>query len=165
MGQGFTKGMPIDFDETLSSNSDLLVSSQKAVKAYVNSGLSSKQTQIDEKQPLPGSRLYTSVSLAVNTARKPSVTKDVIVILTPRLTAGIGGTSRVNFQVDDSGGGTYTTISFAENTNALTITLGLLGGTSSQVQPITVKVPKGSNYRYTTSGTVVIESIYELTEW
>ncbi len=116
-------------------------------------------------QPLPDSRLHTSVSLAVNTARKPSTTKDVLVVLTPRLTAGIGATSRVNFQVDDSGGGTYITIAFAENTNTLTVTLGLLGGSSTQVQPITVKVPKGSNYKYTTTGTVTIESIYELTEW
>lgn len=37
MSQGGVHGVPIDTDVTLSSNSDLLVPSQKAVKAYVNS--------------------------------------------------------------------------------------------------------------------------------
>ena len=41
MSQGFTRGIPIDTDGTLSANSDFLVSSQKAVKTYA-----------DTKQPL-----------------------------------------------------------------------------------------------------------------
>jgi hypothetical protein len=36
MAQGTTKGVPIDIDPTLAADSDLLVPSQKAVKAYVN---------------------------------------------------------------------------------------------------------------------------------
>lgn len=40
MGQGFTKGIPLDTDGTLSSNSDQLVPSQKAVKTYVDSNSS-----------------------------------------------------------------------------------------------------------------------------
>jgi microcystin-dependent protein len=42
MSQGYTKGIPIDNDGTLSANSDFLVPSQKAVKTYVdaNSGSS-----------------------------------------------------------------------------------------------------------------------------
>lgn len=36
MAQGSTRGVPIDTDITLSANSDLLVPSQKAVKAYVS---------------------------------------------------------------------------------------------------------------------------------
>lgn len=36
MSQGFTKGTPIDTDPTLSLDSDLVVPSQKAIKAYVD---------------------------------------------------------------------------------------------------------------------------------
>jgi hypothetical protein len=42
MSQGFTKGTPIDTDPTLSLNSDIVVPSQKAVKTYVDGGLSDK---------------------------------------------------------------------------------------------------------------------------
>jgi len=37
MAQGFTKGVPIDIDATLSANSNLLVPSQYAVRTYVTS--------------------------------------------------------------------------------------------------------------------------------
>ena len=43
MGQGYTKGIPIDVDNTLSQDSDLLVSSQKAVKTYVDTEVATKQ--------------------------------------------------------------------------------------------------------------------------
>ena len=43
MSQGFTKGIAISTDGTLSENSDLIVSSQKAIKTYVASGLATKQ--------------------------------------------------------------------------------------------------------------------------
>jgi len=36
MAQGTTRGVPIDTDDTLSADSDLLVPSQKAIKAYVD---------------------------------------------------------------------------------------------------------------------------------
>lgn len=39
MSQGFTKGVPIDIDVTLSANSNLLVPSQYAVRTYVTSEL------------------------------------------------------------------------------------------------------------------------------
>jgi hypothetical protein len=42
MSQGFTKGTPIDTDPTLSLNSDIVVPSQKAVKTYIDGGLSDK---------------------------------------------------------------------------------------------------------------------------
>ena len=42
MSQGFTKGTPIDTDPTLSLDSDIVVPSQKAIKDYVDTGLSSK---------------------------------------------------------------------------------------------------------------------------
>jgi hypothetical protein len=47
MAQGFTRGIPIDTDPTLSSDSDLLVASQKATKAYVDTELLSKQDAIN----------------------------------------------------------------------------------------------------------------------
>ena len=43
MSQGFTRGVPIDTDPTLSLDSDLVVPSQKAIKDYVDTGLSTKQ--------------------------------------------------------------------------------------------------------------------------
>jgi hypothetical protein len=39
MSQGFTKGVPIDTDVTLSANSNLLVPSQFAVRTYVTNEL------------------------------------------------------------------------------------------------------------------------------
>lgn len=36
MAQGYTKGLPLDIDGTLSANSDAIVPSQKAVKTYVD---------------------------------------------------------------------------------------------------------------------------------
>ena len=46
MSQGFTRGVPIDTDPTLSLDSDLVVPSQKAVKDYVDTGLNTKQDTI-----------------------------------------------------------------------------------------------------------------------
>lgn len=39
MSQGFTRGVPIDTDVNLTANSDLLVPSQKAVKAYITGAI------------------------------------------------------------------------------------------------------------------------------
>jgi hypothetical protein len=75
MAQGTTKGVPIDIDNTLAADSDILVPSQKAVKAYISNltydatkiangsvsntefqyldGVTSAiQTQIDSKAPI-----------------------------------------------------------------------------------------------------------------
>jgi hypothetical protein len=46
MAQGTTRGVPIDVDPLLANNSDLLVPSQKAVKAYIDNGLSNKQNAL-----------------------------------------------------------------------------------------------------------------------
>ena len=43
MAQGTTRGVPIDIDPLLAADSDLLVPSQKAVKAYIDNGLANKQ--------------------------------------------------------------------------------------------------------------------------
>jgi hypothetical protein len=54
MSQGFTRGVPIDTDPTLSLDSDLVVPSQKAVKTYVDTitisttaGVTITETEID----------------------------------------------------------------------------------------------------------------------
>jgi hypothetical protein len=46
MGQGYTKGIPLDSDGTLSANSDFLAPTQKAVKTYVDTGLATKQATL-----------------------------------------------------------------------------------------------------------------------
>jgi len=46
MSQGFTRGVPIDTDPTLSLDSDLVVPSQKAIKDYVDTGLNTKQNAL-----------------------------------------------------------------------------------------------------------------------
>jgi hypothetical protein len=43
MAQGTTRGVPIDTDNTLAADSDILVSSQKAVKAYIQNQVAGKQ--------------------------------------------------------------------------------------------------------------------------
>jgi hypothetical protein len=48
MSQGFTRGVPIDTDPTLSLDSDLVVPSQKAVKTYVDTGLNTKQDALTD---------------------------------------------------------------------------------------------------------------------
>lgn len=46
MSQGYTSGIPIATNTSLSPNSDALVPSQKAVKTYVDNGLSAKQNNL-----------------------------------------------------------------------------------------------------------------------
>lgn len=60
MGQGFTKGIPVDIDSTFSANSDALVPSQKAVKSYVDNGLATKQNTLtgSESVLLPSRALF-----------------------------------------------------------------------------------------------------------
>ena len=45
MSQGYSKGIPIDTDPTLSGNSDFLTSSQKAIKTYVDTNISNVNAQ------------------------------------------------------------------------------------------------------------------------
>jgi len=51
MAQGFTRGIPIDTDGTLSADSDFLIPSQKAIKTYVDTEIS-------------GTTLFREVSIA-----------------------------------------------------------------------------------------------------
>ena len=52
MSQGFTKGTPIDTDPTLSLDSDIVVPSQSAVKAYVASQVGTPVTDVTATAPL-----------------------------------------------------------------------------------------------------------------
>jgi hypothetical protein len=55
MAQGFTKGTPIDTDPTLSLDSDIVVPSQSAVKAYVASQVGTPVTDVTATAPLVSS--------------------------------------------------------------------------------------------------------------
>jgi hypothetical protein len=46
MAQGYTKGIPISTDGTLSTNSDLIIASQKAVKTYVDANIGNTTNSI-----------------------------------------------------------------------------------------------------------------------
>ena len=69
MAQGFTRGTPIDTDPTLSLNSDLVVPSQKAIKAYVDNQDALLVSNVTATAPLTSSGGTTpiiSTSMATN---------------------------------------------------------------------------------------------------
>lgn len=72
MAQGFTKGIPLDTDGTLSANSDSLVPSQKAVKTYVDGIADTGITQLTgdvTAGPASGSVAATIADNAVTNAK------------------------------------------------------------------------------------------------
>lgn len=107
-------------------------------------------------------RNYSLVSLSVSTARTPNSTRDTFVVITFSLASGSGQVSQGNVQVDNSGGGTFTTIAIARQSASV-----LLGLNLTQQQSITFTCPQSSQYRWTTSdsggGATTVISIYELT--
>jgi hypothetical protein len=66
MAQGTTKGVPIDTDDTLSNDSDLLVPSQKAIKAYVDNNMGTVTT-VSVSTGTTGTDINTSVTNASTT--------------------------------------------------------------------------------------------------
>jgi hypothetical protein len=48
MAQGSTKGVPIDVDVNLAANSDEMVASQKATKAYVDNTVTEINTKVTQ---------------------------------------------------------------------------------------------------------------------
>jgi hypothetical protein len=69
MAQGFTRGTPIDTDPNLSLNSDLVVPSQKAIKAYVDNQDALLVSNVTATAPLTSSGGTTpiiSTSMATN---------------------------------------------------------------------------------------------------
>jgi len=71
MSQSFTKGIPIDYDGTLSADSNLLVSSQRAVKTYVDNGLATKVSTTGN-ETIAGDKTFTGKTINTLTA-VPSV--------------------------------------------------------------------------------------------
>jgi len=112
--------------------------------------------------PIP--RSYQSIELAFNTARTPSETQDVEVIASIKQNIPYQKDGLIEVQIDNSGGGTFTTVGSAEfftednnqDPNQITHITRL----------ITFIVPRTSQYRIVASGEDVtneIISIYELT--
>ncbi len=64
--QGSTRGVPIDTDDTLSNDSDLLVPSQKAIKAYVDNNMGTVTT-VSVSTGTTGTDINTSVTNASTT--------------------------------------------------------------------------------------------------
>jgi hypothetical protein len=73
MAQGFTRGTPIDTDPNLSLDSDLVVPSQKAIKDYVDTGLSNVGTVTSVSATVP-SPVSPALSVAVtNPTTTPAI--------------------------------------------------------------------------------------------
>jgi hypothetical protein len=68
MAQGTTRGVPIDTDDTLSNDSDLLVPSQKAIKAYVDNNINlGTVTTVSVSTGTTGTDINASVTNASTT--------------------------------------------------------------------------------------------------
>jgi hypothetical protein len=85
MGQGYTKGIPLDSDGTLALNSDFLIPTQKAVKTYVDTGLATKQPTLtgDESVLLP-----TRLLLKQNTTISHTGTTSPTIVINRLINAG-----------------------------------------------------------------------------
>ena len=68
MSQGYTKGIPIDTDATLSGNSDFVTASQKAIKTYVDNGNSNQTSQFNTKANLSGATFTGNVNAGILSA-------------------------------------------------------------------------------------------------
>jgi hypothetical protein len=76
MAQGTTRGVPIDIDPLLAADSDLLVPSQKAVKAYIDNGLVNKQdasTRRNANNSANNSINYCGVALGTGVSESATV--------------------------------------------------------------------------------------------
>jgi len=66
MSQSFSKSVPIDTDINLAADSNLLVPSQKAVKAYVdNNIINGAITSITVNSPLTGGTITTTGTIGI----------------------------------------------------------------------------------------------------
>jgi hypothetical protein len=106
-------------------------------------------------------RTCTSQSLAINTNRKPSLTRDVFVVVNFNLTGGNNQLAKANVLLDNNGGLVFQTIG---ETSSVSSALPILSIT--QQQSISFVCPMGSNYKWTNTGTSggtpSITSIFEL---
>ena len=99
MAQGTTRGVPIDTDNTLTADSDILVPSQKAVKAYIQNQVAGKQNIITN--PITGTGTNNEIAAfnstgstitSLPTATYPSLTE---------FSYGKGVTSPIQTQLDN----------------------------------------------------------------
>lgn len=101
-------------------------------------------------------RSHSSVTLAVNTARAPSSTNDVEVIITFQQIVTTLNTGESQVQVDNSGGGSFVPIGTFGHWNNTAVTMRYYG-------TITFTCPVGSQYKWTSpDGSTTVTSIYEL---
>jgi hypothetical protein len=125
MSQGFTRGVPIDTDPTLSLDSDLVVPSQKAIKAYVDNQDALLVSNVTATAPLTSSGGTTPVLSTSMTTNK----------LIGRSTAGTGVMEEITIGSGlslsagtlSAAGGTSATIGVTIDGSGGTITSGIKG--------------------------------------
>jgi hypothetical protein len=98
MAQGTTRGVPIDTDNTLAADSDILVPSQKAVKAYIQNQVAGKQNTLTN--PVTGTGTNNEIAvfnstgstiISLSTSTYPSLTE---------FSYGKGVTSAIQTQIN-----------------------------------------------------------------
>jgi hypothetical protein len=122
MAQGTTRGVPIDTDNTLAADSDILVPSQKAVKAYIQNQVAGKQNTLTN--PVTGTGTNNEIAVfnstgstitSLPTATYPSLTE---------FSYGKGVTSPLQTQINALPRVVYTNYT-AETTTSTTTTNAL----------------------------------------
>jgi hypothetical protein len=123
MAQGTTRGVPIDTDNTLAADSDILVPSQKAVKAYIQNQVAGKQNTLTN--PVTGTGTNNEIAVFNSTG---STITSLPTSTYPSLTEfsyGKGVTSPLQTQINALPRVVYTnytaeTTTSTSTTNALT---------------------------------------------
>lgn len=121
MSQGSTKGVPIDTDSTMASNSDALVPSQKAVKTAINTLPKSKGTLVSDH--------YQRASLGANYTKQGSGTN--IITGNELVISGGSGSGSFSDRLDYTGYGRTNVNQFTQNmfykVGSKDATIGFLG--------------------------------------
>lgn len=120
MAQGYTKGIPISTDGTLSANSDLIIPSQKAVKTYVdvNAGTTTNPIIFDLGAGDPPSTTFDgsvprTVGYSTVGAQQQNAILSALTTLTYASTSFVKMTGGSTFALDTN---TYLTTSSASST-------------------------------------------------
>lgn len=159
MAQGTTRGVPIDTDPLLAADSDLLVASQKATKAYADTkqtalgftpeNVANKTTDINgisgTYPDTPTVKTYAdtkqskvlSVDLATNQTTSSNVVANISTLVSPTLEANktYYVTGRLIVACSGTGG-----IRLAASFSGLTVSLGLLGNTTGATTFVTTSI-------------------------
>lgn len=117
MSSNFSKGLPVDTDVNLAADSDLLIPSQKAVKAYVTTHSGGSVSSITASSPLTGGTITTSGTIGIP---QSSASQDGYL--------SSGNWSTFNGKQDAITGGATTIV-----TSDLTINRALLSNASGKV--------------------------------